>query len=204
MLVSIETNLKTQIMAKKYSYPWYIKQFEKAIDTAEKFILSVDETLFLQPPAKGVWSMGECYSHLINYGNLYYDDLAAAIGDTERTTDNPEQPFPPRWIVGKLVGWFEPPYKLKIKTVNPMKPDTVSKYNRIELLDEYVNLQERFIGQLEKGQHRHVDLGKVKMSHPLFSFVRLTLTETFALAEAHQRRHQWQAEQTQKVLKNST
>lgn len=188
------------MMKEKFSYRWYIRRFEDAKEQAEKFILSVDEAKFLQPPAEGKWSIAECYSHLINYGDLYFDNLAAGIANTQATTNNLEQSFEPRWIVGKIVSFFEPPYKIKVKTIKEMKPDPVTGHNRMEILDEYVNLQDRFIAQLEKGQHRHVDLNATKVKHPVMSFLKMTLSECFALAEAHQRRHHWQAEQTLQAL----
>lgn len=187
-------------MRTKYSYPWYINSFENAKTTAEKFILSVDETQFLQPPDEGRWSIAECYSHLIKYGDLYYDDLAKCIAKSEYTTENLEQSFHPRWIFQKLVSYFEPPYKIKLKTISRMKPEPVSDFNRMELLDEYINLQDRFIAQLEKGQHSHIDLNAAKIRHPILPIIKMTLSECFALAEAHQRRHQWQAEQTLQAL----
>lgn len=188
-------------MSQKFTYSWYIKQFETARARAEDFILSVDENHFMQPPSKNRWSIAECYSHLINYGNLYFDSLPAAIANTQQTTNNPDQAFQPRWLFRKLAKFFEPPYSIKLKTVKQMKPDPVEGYNRMELLDEYINLQDRLIAQLEKGRHRHVDLCKEKIRHPLIPFVRMALTDCLALTEAHQRRHQWQAEQTLKAVK---
>lgn len=190
-------------MSQQYSYSWYIQQFEAAKDNAEKFLLSVNEAQFLQPPSEGRWSIAECYSHLINYGDLYYNNLAAGIANTQHTTNNLEQSFQPRWVVRKLASFFEPPYSIKMKTVDAMQPDAVSGYNRMELLDEYVNLQEQFIAQLERGQHRHVDLSTTKIKHPMISWIKMTLTECFALAEAHQRRHQWQAEKTLEALQKA-
>lgn len=188
----------------QYSYSWYIRQFETAKDTAEEFILSIDEAQFLQPPAEGRWCVAEIYSHLINYGNLYFNNFSAAITNTQKTTNKLEQSFQPRWIVRKLVAFFDPPYTIRMNTIEAMQPDSVSGYNRMELLDEYVNLQDRFIAQLEKGQHRHVDLAATKMEHPFISWINMTLTECLALAEVHQRRHQWQAEQTLQKLKESS
>ncbi len=83
-----------------------------------------------------------------------------------------------------------------------MEPKSVSDYNRMELLDEYINLQNRFIALLEKGQQKQIDLNATKVKHPIFSFIKMTLSDCFALAEVHQRRHQWQAEQTFKALDN--
>lgn len=188
-------------MSQKFSYSWYIQQFETARAKAEDFILSVDENHFMQPPSENRWSIAECYSHLINYGNLYFDNLASTIANTQQTTNNLDQAFQPRWIFRKLASFFEPPYSMKLKTVKQMKPDPVEGYNRMELLDEYINLQDRLIAQLEKGRHRHVDLCEEKIRHPLIPFVKMTLADCFALTEAHQRRHQWQAEQTLKAVK---
>lgn len=189
---------------KKYSYPWYLQQFEDAKEKAEKFILSVDEAQFLQPPAEGKWSIAECYSHLINYGDFYFENLETGITEAQVTISNLQQSFQPRWLMSKIVSFFEPPYKIKMKTIKAMKPELVSGYDRMKLLDEYINLQDRFISLLENGQHRHIDLNAVKIRHPSFSFIKMTLSECFALAEAHQRRHQWQAEQTLQVLKKDT
>lgn len=187
-------------MAPKFSYPWYIDRFEDAKYKAEKFILSIDDIQFQQPPARDKWCIAECYDHLIQYGDLYRDDMAAALASASQTTGDWEQPFRPRWIFRKLYSFFEPPYNMKLKTIKPMEPEPVSDYNRMELLDEYINLQDQFIAQLEKGRHQHIDLQAVTISHPILPFITMTLSECFALAEAHQRRHQWQAEQTLEAL----
>jgi len=190
-------------MPDPYSYPWFIQQFEEAKETAEKFVLSIDEALFLQPPQKGRWSVAECYSHLINYGNLYFDNINSGIAEGKTHKLDFRKPFPPRWAWQKIISFFEPPYIIKLKTISSMKPGPVKEYNRMELLDKYMNLQDQFIAQLEEGQHRSVDLGKTKINHPIISIIKMTLSECFALAEAHQRRHQWQAEQTLKALSNN-
>ncbi len=83
-------------MDPKFSYQWYIRQFEDAKDSAEKFILSVDETMFLQQPAQDRWSIAECFSHLINFGDMYYKNLAEGIANTQVTTNDLQQSFRPK------------------------------------------------------------------------------------------------------------
>lgn len=190
-------------MHKLYSYRWFIQEFEDTKDTAKQFITSIDETLFLQPPAEGKWSIAECYSHLINYGDLYFDNIASAISENTDTVSTVNRSFPPRWLAQKIISFFEPPYKMKLKTIKSMKPVDTSKYNRMKLLDEYLNLQNRLIVQLENAHQKHVHLGRSRVSHPIFSMIKMTLSECFLLLGAHQRRHQWQAEQTLQMLKNS-
>ncbi|HEX6982295.1 MAG TPA: DinB family protein [Balneolaceae bacterium] len=186
-------------MSQQYSYSWFIQQFENSKADAEKFILSVDEAQFLQSPASDKWCIAECYSHLIKFGALYYKNLAGELWK-EVHTENPDQAFNSRWIFQKVVNYFEPPYKIKIKTFEQMKPDPVSGYSRIELLDEYINLQDQLITLLKQFKHRQVDLRRSKMPHPIFPRLKLTLSESFALLETHQRRHQWQAEQVLRVV----
>ncbi|PAU94348.1 hypothetical protein CK503_05965 [Aliifodinibius salipaludis] len=188
-------------MHSQYTYEWLITQFENTKNVAEEFILSVDKDLFLKAPAEDQWSIAECYSHLINYGDLYFDNMVSAISENTSTTDSVNQSFPPRWFAQKIISFFEPPYKMKLKTVKSMKPVDTSGYNRIELLDEYLNLQNRLITQLENAHQKNVHLGRSKVTHPIFSIIKMTLSECFLLLEAHQHRHQWQAEQTLQVLK---
>ncbi|MDZ7658376.1 DinB family protein [Fodinibius sp.] len=190
-------------MLQQYSYQWFIQQFENTKDTAEEFILSVDKNLFLKAPAEGRWSIAECYSHLINYGDLYFDNIASAISKNADTANSVNRSFPPRWLAQKIISYFEPPYKIKLKTIKSMKPVDTSGYNRMDLLDEYLNLQNRLIAQLETAHQKNVHLGRSKVSHPIFSIIKMTLSECFLLLEAHQRRHQWQAEQTLKALQNN-
>jgi hypothetical protein len=154
----------------------------------------------LQPPSKGRWCIAECYSHLINYGELYFDNIEAGVANGKTGKFDLRQSFPPRWLWKKAIHFFEPPYKIKLKTFDSMKPDPVMGYNKTELLKQYIDLQDRFLEQLEEAQHKQVDLGRTKIEHPMIALLKMTLSESFALTEAHQRRHQWQAEQTLNIL----
>ncbi|MCW9707848.1 DinB family protein [Fodinibius salsisoli] len=185
-----------------YSYSWYIQQFKKAKDTSETFLLSVDDRDFLRPPADDQWAIAECYDHLIKFGYLYLQNMEPALAANYTTTDNLQQPFKPRWITRKVISFFAPPYKMKVKTFTQMKPAPVSGYNRMELLNDYISLQDRLIAELEKGQQQQTNLGAVMVEHPIFSILKMTLSECFAIVEVHQRRHQWQAEQTLKMLED--
>ncbi|MEL7832549.1 DinB family protein [Fodinibius sp. Rm-B-1B1-1] len=191
-------------MPEQYSYDWFIQQFENTKDSAEQFVTSIDETLFLQPPAEGRWSIAECYNHLINYGDLYFDNITGAITESSHTIQAGTITFPPRWLAQKVISFFEPPYRIKLKTIKPMKPVDTSEYNRTELLNEYLHLQDQLIVQLKKARTKQLDLRRKKVPHPIFPLLSMTLSECFLLLEAHQRRHQWQAEQTLKVLENNS
>jgi len=81
-----------------------------------------------------------------------------------------------------------------------MKPDPSAGNSRMELLDEYIDLQNRYILQLQQARNHHVDLGRTKIPHPMIRLLKLKLSEQYLLITAHQRRHQWQAEQTISAL----
>jgi hypothetical protein len=188
-------------MDSQYTYEWFIHQFESTKTIAKDFILSVDEHQFHQAPAEGRWSIAECYSHLISYGDLYFDNMKAAITENAVSTASLQEPFPPRWLPKKLVAFFKPPYKIKLKTIKPMKPGDTTQANRMDILDEYLMLQNKLLILLEEAHHQNVHLGKTYVTHPVFSVITMTLAECFLLLDAHQQRHQWQAEQTLKALK---
>lgn len=192
-------------MHAQYTYEWFIEQFEKTKYVAEKFILSVNEAFFFRVPAEGRWSLAECYGHLIKSGDLYLDNIEFAIREKAHRVDSLQQPFPPRWLAEKLIIMlFEPPYKIKLKTMSAMKPDEKHGADRMQTLDEYLNLQNRILSLLEKARSRHVHLGRVKVTHPIFSILKMTLSECLLLMDVHQQRHQWQAEQTLKALREQT
>lgn len=189
-------------MSLNYTYRWFNKQFEQAKIDSEKFLLSVDEAQFLQPPAADKWCVAECYSHLYNFGMLYYNNLAGELSKTT-FTENDGDSFPPRWYFKLMIRYFEPPYKMKIKTFEQMKPDSVVGFSRVELLDRFINLQEQFITLLVHLKSQNIDLGTSKVPHPIFPWLKLTLSECFALILAHQRRHKWQAEQALNAISGS-
>lgn len=191
-------------MIKQYSYDWYIQQFAQAKKTAEEFLLTLDEAYFLKPPAEKKWCIAESYHHLIKFGDIYYQNIASHLPKNKSKVDDTDKVFPPRWIWKKAADFFEPPYSIRLKTVSSMEPDTSVRYNRIELLDEFMNLQDRFISQLKHAKRDQIDLGRANIPHPMIKFLKLTLSEYYQITLAHQRRHQWQAEQTLSALKDKT
>lgn len=188
-------------MILRYSYDWYIKQFDEAKETAEHFLLSVDDAYFLKPSARNRWSVAECYHHLIKFGHIYHRNLARGLQQNRKRIHNVDQSFRPRWLWKKAADFLEPPYALRLKTMSSMKPEVTSDYNRFKLLDEFMELQDQFIVQLEHAKNNYVDLSGTKISHPIVSFLKLTFSEYYLLTVAHQRRHHWQAEQTLSVVK---
>lgn len=186
-----------------YTYSSFILQFQQAKDEAEKLISALDEYTFLKRPEQDTWCIAECFSHLINFGKIYLDTIQRGY-DTHapsKTGDSPD--FPPRIYWKWIIAWFEPPYNIKVKTFSPFEPDPVSGYTRYQVLENFTDLQERFITQLKQANQQGHDLGNVYVNNPIFSFVKMTLSECYAVTSAHQRRHIWQARQILRMLNSA-
>ncbi len=108
---------------------------------------------------------------------------------------DPDQAFPPRLLWRGVSKLFAPPYKMKMKTVDQFEPPKSADLKKELVLDQFISLQDSFINELENARAESIDLSNNKVSNPLITFVKMTLSECFAVAEVHQRRHQWQAEQ---------
>lgn len=192
-------------MEKAYTYSWHIEQFTAAKQEAEQFILSLNDPSFLQRPGKNIWCIAECYSHQINFGDIYFQTIQKGLNSNHETIDpaDTEKKFKPRWFWKLTESFFEPPYKMKVKTLEPFEPDTVSNLTREKILSEFTDLQDRFINQLKETEQENINLNRIKVPNPVFSYLKMTLSECYSLAGAHQRRHQWQAQQILKMLNNS-
>lgn len=189
-------------MKTSYTYSAYINQFRTAKKEAEEFILSLDKTTFLLRPNENSWCIAECYSHLNNFGRIYYNSMQEMFDHTgvkPVASKNIEQ-FSPRLHWKLAASFFEPPYRIKIKTFAPFKPDAISEFTKEGILNGFVELQESYIAQLEKAELQQLDINRLFIRNPIFSFLKMTFSECYSIVGAHQRRHQWQAEQVLDML----
>lgn len=192
-------------MEKAYTYAWHINQFIAAKREAERFLNSLNDPFFLRRPGKKTWSIAECYSHQINFGEIYFQTIQKGLNSNHELTEatDPDQEFKPRWFWKLAELFFEPPYKMKVKTFEPFEPDTLSGLTRKDILSDFTDLQGRFIAQIEKAEQENINLNKIKVPNPILPYLKMTLSECYSLAGAHQRRHQWQAQQILKMLEYS-
>ncbi len=182
---------------KKYTYEWFITRFGQAKEQAYSFVQPLDEEIFIKRPAESVWSIAECYDHLNEFGNRYLNNIRSGLKSSPKAASPgvPSPPFQPRLIWKGVIKLFAPPYKMKLKTVDPFMPESSTSLNKEETLNQFIALQDQFIGEIEKARTGSVSLIHIKVPNPLLNFVKMTLSECFAIVEVHQRRHFWQAEQ---------
>ncbi len=183
-------------MSKHYTYSQLITLFENSIKKTEELGKFAPEMLSYKPSEKS-WCIGEIVQHLVRFNDLYLRFIDKAISkSTNPTTENPT--FYPRIMIRAFIGFLNPPYKLKIKTINRMEPlpETVKDYKAD--VEELIRQNREIISKMQKAEATGVNLNKVKGKNSVFK-INMSLTEFILLWDAHQRRHFWQAEQTCKM-----
>ncbi len=98
---------------KKYTYHWYIEQFDNAKYKAERLAENTDAALLTRKPTPDTWSAGECLRHLIQFGNIYYKNINRGFETATLGIANSAEQFPPRLIWKGIIKLFEPPYRFR-------------------------------------------------------------------------------------------
>ncbi|MDZ7772252.1 MAG: DinB family protein [Balneolaceae bacterium] len=186
----------------EFTYQDLIADFEEAGRSAENFLSSLSDEHFRTSPAPGRWSPAECFDHLLHFNRNYLRSMREADDGLEPAAAPAKKAFRPRLPARWVVSFFEPPYKMKVKTLDPFKPGEAVDLDREEILADYLELQQTFIGRIREEVRGQRDLEQVGVRHPLFPWLRMSLVECYAVILAHQRRHLWQAQKALKSLKS--
>lgn len=178
-----------------YSFGWFSRCFKQAARDAALLAESYDHRELTARPAPGRWCAAECIAHLNEFGNLYYNRMQRAVETASPDEISESARFRPRIFWRGVVRIFEPPYKLKMKTIRSFRPGG-QQIDAEAIIANFETLQDRFVEQLKRCRQKGVDLNRVKAGNPALPFVKMRLSECYAVLDAHQRRHLWQARQT--------
>lgn len=188
----------------KSTYAHYIGQFIQAKSEAEKLIEPLDDRTFRRKPSADTWCIGECFSHLVETGSKYYNSAAKGIEKAEKPESGAANPFHLRFHMQWFVNYLEPPVSFKTKSPGTFQPVAYASLDKDEILNSFINLQDKYIAQLERAQGNNLDLSSVKVPNPVFAFIKMTPAECIAATEAHQRRHMEQAKKVKKLLEEKS
>ncbi len=148
------------------------------------------------PPPAGGWSVAECLMHL----NITSERYIPIIDEATRTLRS--RGLTPNGALRRdLVGWvlstmFEPPVRVRVKTLAPFVPPRVDPMP--EVLERFDYLQGELLQRLDRGNGLALD--RQKVTSPFNARVKYNLYSTFRIITAHQRRHLWQAERVSAAL----
>lgn len=166
-------------------------QFAAISGSLQSLVRAAGPDLCCKRPAPEAWSAAECIQHLSLSADAYFpvwQQVIAAAGPRKAEMNAPYRiDF---W--GRLLCWIlEPPARIRSKTPAPFEPVECSRIDQV--VDEFLDRQERIVAALRRCRGRAID--EVKMASPVDSRVRYSVWSSFVVNAAHQRRHLWQAEQ---------
>ncbi len=143
-------------------------------------------------PSKTGWSATEVCRHLIEFGKGYLHQMDQAV-EHIRPTPQSDGPFRPRWRYRKMAAFFEPPYRLKVKTLPIFSPGDSQSVE--QALEELSDIQQNVLYLIERAARDRWDLNRIRGRNPAFKMLSMSLIEFLVLMETHQRRHFWQIDQ---------
>lgn len=143
-----------------------------------------------------MWSVGECLAHLNITNQRYADSLAHAVekGRAERVNGKP--PFRYGLLERVFLGVIGPPVRFRFKAPPAFAPPSeVDKAMTLAAWRE-THLYLLALADASLG----LDLSKVKVESPINARLKFGIGATFAIIEAHDRRHLGQAERVKGQL----
>jgi hypothetical protein len=162
-------------------------------------LAGLSEVQFQASPPSGGWPIGYCIEHLALTGNSFLGLWDAAIGGAKPVdcAERAKQGY--SWWERRILGFFEPPYRLKTKTSRPFVPCNHRPMS--EVVRRFLATHKEIAARLEAS--RAVDTRSVKVQSPFVGRVKYSLGFSFDLALAHERRHLWQAWQVRNMLQRA-
>jgi len=185
-------------MKEIYTYQELKSLFEESIKKAREFESVPDDLLATKPDASS-WSVTEIFQHIVNFNRIYLRFIDRAIRKSKTLPTTKKNSFSPRFAAGYLVRIMLPPYKMKIPTISPMKPDNSDLEEIKNSLQELIKSNREILKHLDEAEEKNLDLNRIKGKNTVFK-ISMTVVEFLLVFDAHQRRHFWQAEQTLQKL----
>jgi hypothetical protein len=165
--------------------------FQKSGEDLKSLLEPLDNETLNQKPEPKKWSAAECIAHLIKTGREVAGAIESTIDKSTVKGRKGDPPFHYGWFNRLFIRSMEPDSKMKSPSPKVYKPIAASGYDKEELRQEYLDVQERYCRLLE--QSNGLDLKRVKVRSPAVAVLRLSLGATFHAMETHQRRHLEQA-----------
>jgi hypothetical protein len=171
-------------------------ELKEASARAHRLVDSLSIDQWSRRPQPERWSIGEQILHL-NLTTLGYLPLLREAIDRARQAgilgDGPYRRDFMGWLLGVMT---EPPVRLRTKTTAPFIPSRIEPPETA--MTEFDRLQSDLIDTLRQASGLALD--QIKMTSPFDPRVHYDLYSCFRILPAHQRRHLWLGERTQREL----
>jgi hypothetical protein len=189
-------------MPDEKNYQNLIQLFNSAKNKADSFH-KIPDKLFFMKPAHDKWSADDICKHLILFNTKYISSIEKAAKTVPVMSESKEL-FKASFLIRLSARYLEPPYKMKIKTIKPFRPEQGSSEPvKSESVSQLEKTQVAMIDLLNGLRENRIDLEKTRGKNPVFSLIKMSIIDFIVLLDAHQRRHFWQLEQTLEKIQSS-
>lgn len=174
------------------------RELRAAGDEAEELAGGLGPRQLWWRPERDRWSVGECLDHLVRTGEAYLDAVDEGIEEGRRRKLRADRPYRPSFVGRWLPRLLEPPPRLKIpapRRIRPRRPETdgPGTVGGRSPLRGFLALRARLGERLQAAEG--LNLRRIRVASPFFTFLRFDLGSAFRVVAAHERRHLWQARQ---------
>jgi hypothetical protein len=146
-----------------------------------------------KPNAK-VWSVGQCFEHLIVTYNLYFPNIQKVLDGTHHNNFFSKIPFATDLTAFLMKNSLNPNQKRKMKTFKMFEP---AKSDISEtIINDFIENQQKLTAMITAAEN--FDLRKIKIAEPLSPALNLRLGDAFEILLMHEQRHFLQAERITK------
>ena len=187
---------------KMYTYSDFIGIYERARKRIQAFYAIPDDLFILKPDRKS-WSAAEICSHIAKFNRIYIESIQNAARLEPVFAADESRTYRPGFFYGLYASALEPPYRFKLKTLQPFYPAQV-ELEKEPVIDRLLESEQTVSELVKEFRGMKLDLSRSMHKNPIIKFLPMSVTDFLVLMDAHQRRHIWQLEQTLLRLSGNT
>ena len=165
----------------------------EVLRAAEALFASLSPEQLTWKSNRKVWSIYECFDHLLVTNSLYLPRIEEAIRRNVVAGEVNPAPFKPSWFGRKFVESMRPGSRVKVRTFKIFKPR--SGFAGPAIVQEFMEQQQQLLNLIRQADR--CDINGAKISSPANRFIRLSVGEALSMLVAHEQRHLLQAQNVQ-------
>jgi hypothetical protein len=170
-----------------------VRQYQELARRFESLVEGLSLEQFNWRPSPDRWSIAQNFDHLNREAREQVPVVAALIKRGRREQVIGQGPFRHPWFGSWYIGFLEPPYKVKIPTLQRFVPPSALTFEAV--VPELMGWHDRFIDLAAQANGLQLSRLKAKLTYLNDGMPSLSLGQWLRYLAAHERRHLWQIEQ---------
>lgn len=140
-------------------------------------------------PSDAVWSIGQCFDHLITTNKQYFTSLQPVLASWRDKNQSAKKPFRSGLFGRFFVNAMKPNPKVKVKSPAIFRPSQSAIPGTI--FQAFADNQQQVLALLRQADG--ADLNGIKVASPVNKMIRFRLGDCFDILVTHEERHLEQA-----------